>query len=784
MRKFVFSALLLANSLPGLAQDKLPFNLWYTKPATVFEESLPIGNGKLGALIYGGANNDSIYLNDITLWTGKPVDRQEGGEAYKWIPKIREALFREDYKAADSLQLHVQGHNSEYYQPLAIINIKDQNPGQATQYYRQLSLDSAIATLRYSREGVSYTREYFASHPDKVIAIRLTASQKQAINCDISLTSLIPHQVKASSNQLTLTGHAIGEPENSTHFCSILSIRNTDGSITPTDSTLHLQGVSEAIIYFVNETSYNGFDKHPVNEGAPYIEKVADDAWHLVNYTYPELRQRHVNDYKQFFDRTRFILKGARYDTQRNTEQQLLDYTKKQEQNPYLEMLYFQFGRYLLISCSRTPGVPANLQGLWAPARLSPWRGNYTTNINLEENYWPAEVANLSELTMPVEGLVKALAVTGKYTAKHFYGIEEGWCTGHNTDAWAMSNPVGTKKGSPKWSNWNMGGAWLVQTLWDHYDYTRDLDFLRQTAYPLMKGASDFMLKWLIDNPKKPGELITAPSTSPEAQYITDKGYKGSTLYGGTADLAIIHELFRNTIKGAKALNTDLAYQATLQDAINRLHPYQIGKRGNLQEWYYDWDDRDWQHRHQSHLLGLYPFNHITLVKTPEIAAAASKSLEIKGDNSTGWSTGWRICLWARLHRADKSYAILRKLLNYVSPNTLKNHSSGGTYPNLFDAHPPFQIDGNFGGTAGICEMLMQCDGDTMELLPSLPEVWNTGEINGIKARGNYKIDLSWKNRKVAKAKITSHQAGVLTVCYNGKQKKLHFKAGETKTVK
>ena len=360
----------------------------------------------------------------------------------------------------------------------------------------------------------------------------------------------------------------------------------------------------------------------------------------------------------------------------------------------------------------------------------------------------------------------------------------------------ALAAPVRSPKGdaakpAPDWRFYVLEYHNFTENASQAADYTmtvsalrRDLDFLRQTAYPLMKGASDFMLKWLIDNPKKPGELITAPSTSPEAQYITDKGYKGSTLYGGTADLAIIHELFRNTIKGAKALNTDLAYQATLQDAINRLHPYQIGKRGNLQEWYYDWDDRDWQHRHQSHLLGLYPFNHITLVKTPEIAAAASKSLEIKGDNSTGWSTGWRICLWARLHRADKSYAILRKLLNYVSPNTLKNHSSGGTYPNLFDAHPPFQIDGNFGGTAGICEMLMQCDGDTMKLLPSLPDAWNTGEINGIKARGNYKIDLSWKNRKVAKAKITSHQAGVLTVCYNGKQKKLHFKAGETKTVK
>ena len=790
MKHLLISCLLLsaAGTLQAAPKSNIPpLKLWYNKPATAFEESLPIGNGKLGALIYGGANNDSIYLNDITLWTGKPVNREEGGDAYKWIPKIREALFKENYKAADSLQLHVQGHNSEYYQPLAIINIKDANKGQFSNYKRELSLDNAMAALSYTREGIKYQREYFASHPDKMIAIRLTASQKKAINCDISLTSLIPHQVKASNKQLTITGHAMGKPENSTHFCSILSIKNEDGTITASDSTLHLQGVSEAVIYLVNETSYNGFDKHPVKEGAPYIEKVNDNAWHLVNYTYPELKQRHITDYQNIFNRAKFALKGAKFDNRRTTDQQLFDYTEKEEQNPYLEMLYFQYGRYLLISCSRTPGIPANLQGLWAPARKSPWRGNYTININLEENYWPAEVTNMSELVMPVDGLVKAMSVTGKYTAKHYYGIENGWCGGHNTDAWAMTNPVGTKKESPKWSNWNMGGAWLVQTLWDHYDYTRDKEYLRQTAYPLMKGAADFMLDWIIENPKKPGELITAPCTSPEAEYITDKGYQGCSFYGGTADLAILRELFKNTLKGAQILGIDQAYQAKLQDAINRLHPYQIGKRGNLQEWYYDWEDQDWHHRHQSHLLGLHPFNQISLNKTPDLAAAAAKTLEIKGDFSTGWSTGWRISLWARLHRADKSYSMIRKLLNYVHPgnyNNPKNRPSGGTYPNLFDAHPPFQIDGNFGGTAGICEMLMQCDGETMHLLPALPKEWPAGEIKGIKARGNYEIDIVWNNGKVSKVSITSKNAGNLTVKYNGKLKALSFKAGETKLIK
>lgn len=786
MKHYVLTLTLALASQIGSQAASLPYKLWYNQPARAFEESLPIGNGKLGALIYGGADKDSLYLNDITLWTGTPVNPNEGGDAYKWIPKIREALFKEDYKTADSLQHYVQGHNSEYYQPLGLLQIKDANSGKASQYYRELSLDNSIAQVSYLRNGVKYTKEYFASHPDKLIAIKLGASQKNAINCEISLTSLIPHKVKASQQQLTMTGHVTGNEENSIHYCTILQVKHTDGKVWATDSTLHLQNVSEAIVYLVNETSYNGFDKHPVKEGAPYIEKVTDDAWHLANFTYEEFKQRHITDYKSLFGRVNFKLDKAQCDTKRTTAEQLLAYTDQQERNPYLEILYFHYGRYLLISSSRTPGVPANLQGLWAPALYSPWRGNYTTNINLEENYWPAEVANLSELVAPVDGLIKGLASTGKHNAQHFYGINKGWCAGHNTDAWAMSNPVGTGNESPQWSNWALGGAWLVQTLWDHYDYTRDTDYLRNTAYPLMKGAADFLLEWLIPDPHNPAQLITAPCTSPEADYINDKGYQGSTFYGGTADLAIIRELFKNTIKGAQALGIDTEYQQQLQSALERLRPYHIGKRGNLMEWYYDWDDQDWHHRHQSHLLGLYPFHQISVDKTPELAAASTKTLEIKGDNSTGWSTGWRINLWARLHRADKAYQILRKLLTYVSPDSFndKTHRSGGTYPNLFDAHPPFQIDGNFGGTAGICEMLMQSDGETMYLLPALPEAWKNGEITGIKARGNYEVSLRWKNGKVNKATITCQKAGNLTINYNGKQQKLSFGKGETKIVK
>ena len=765
---------------------QLPMKLWYNSPAQYFEESLPIGNGKLGALVYGNPDQDILYLNDITFWTGKPVNLNEGGDAYKYIPLIRQELFKENYKEADILQHLVQGHNSENYQPLSTLKINDYAKGSVSNYYRELDIDSAITKVRYTRGDVTFNREYLASNPDKLIAIHLTASKKASINCEILLTGQTPHKIKAADKQITMLGNAIGDPKESIHFCSILKVNNQGGSIEVTDSTLQIINADEATLYFVNETSFNGFDKHPVNEGANYIENATNDIWHTVNYTYQQFRERHISDYRKLFNRLTLNLSGAKYDKNKTTEQQLKDYTDNGGNNKYLETLYFQYGRYLLISSSRTPSVPANLQGLWTPHKFSPWRGNYTVNINLEENYWHAEEANLSEMVMPLDGYISSLAKTGKYTAKHYYGINQGWCSSHNSDIWAMSNPVGEKQESPEWSNWNMGGAWLVNTLWEHYDFNRDKKYLYDTAYPLMKGASDFMLKWLIENPKKKGELITAPSTSPENEYVNDKGYHGTTCYGGTADLAIIRELLTNTLKAAQALNIDKTYQDTLTSTIKCLHPYTIGHMGDINEWYYDWDDYDFQHRHQSHLIGLYPGHQITTTNTPELTKAATRTLEIKGDKTTGWSTGWRINLWARLHRSDMAYHLYQKLLTYVSPDNYKGtdrRHSGGTYPNLFDAHPPFQIDGNFGGTAGVCEMLMQSDGNTIQLLPACPTTWKTGSINGLKARGGYIVNMEWKNGKVINADIFSTVGGTVRVIYNNKVKTITLSKGTKKRI-
>ena len=754
--------------------------LWYNSPAEFFEESMPIGNGRLGALVYGGTDDNVIQFNDITFWTGKPVNRNDDEGAHKWIPEIRKALFNEDYKLADSLQLHVQGNNSQFYQPLATLHILDDNTTKASGYYRELDIDSALCRDTYIKGGVRYTREYFASNPDKMIAMRIRADKKGAINCLLSLTSLVPHKVRSSQTSpsgdyggasLTINGHATGDPMNSIHFSGILTAKTDGGKVLTGDSTLMISGATEATVYFVNATSFNGFDKHPVNEGTRYIEQAADDAWHLVNYTYDQLRERHIADYKAIYDRFKLKLGNATFDTKRNTEQQLKDYTDRKGGNTYLETLYAQYGRYLLISCSRTAGVPANLQGLWTPHLWSPWRGNYTVNINLEENYWPAEVANMGEMAMPLDNFIAALAANGRYTAKNYYGITEGWCSSHNSDIWAMTNPVGEKREWPEWANWNMGGAWLVNALWDHYLFNLDIEYLRSTAYPLMKGAAEFCMAWLIKNPNNPDELITAPSTSPENEYKTDKGYHGMTMYGGTADLAIIRELLTNTIKAAETLNTDKELRDRMNTTINMLHPYKIGKRGNLQEWYYDWDDWDWKHRHQSHLIGLYPGRHITEAQ-PELMKACRKSLEIKGDETTGWSTGWRINLWARLKDADQTYHIYQKLLTYVSPDNYKGEDkrrSGGTYPNLFDAHPPFQIDGNFGGTAGVCEMLVQSDGDTITLLPALPKAWKDGEVSGICARGGYELKMKWTDSKVVELTVKAKNKGKVKVAVNGR---------------
>ena len=775
MKRNILTGLIMGALLPLSAQQPSMY-LWYDKPAQYFEESLPIGNGKMGALLYGGTDTCLIQLNDITLWTGKPVDRNLDKDAHQWIPKIRKALFNEDYQLADSLQLHVEGPNSQFYQPLGNIYLIDENKGAVSNYARILQLDDALVNERYMRGGKSLTREYFASHPDKLIAIRLRGEDN--INCKIVMTAQVPHAVKAAGNQLTQTGHATGDPQESIHFCTILQVK-TDGQVVAADSSLTIRGAKEAVIYIVNETSFNGFDKHPVREGAPYLERATDAIWHTQNYSFAQFLERHVKDYEKYYQRVKLDL-GEKFPTV--TTDRLL----REGLSPrYLETLYFQYGRYLLISSSRTPGVPANLQGLWTPYLWSPWRGNYTVNINLEENYWSAFVANLAEMAAPLDDFIRAMADNGRHTARNYYGVNKGWCASHNSDLWAMTNPVGEKRESPMWACWNMGGAWLVQTLWERYLFTQDKQYLKTVAYPLMKGAADFCLEWLIDNPKHPGELITAPSTSPENEYVTDKGYHGVTCYGGTADLAIIRELLQNVCAAGILCNEPVgAYKKVLA----KLHPYTIGKEGDLNEWYYDWRDWDPKHRHQSHLIGLYPGHHLT---QPELQKAAEQTLIQKGDETTGWSTGWRINLWARLHNGEKAYQIYRKLLTFTDaqddqrPGT---RHAGGTYANLMDAHPPFQIDGNFGGTAGVCEMLMQSrltDRSTViELLPALPKEWSNGKVSGLCARGGYEVSFEWKGGKVRDAQIKAKKAGTVTLLYNNQRKTLKLKAGQTLPVK
>ncbi len=775
----LFSACKFQQEGAGISDD---LKLWYDEPAEFFEQCLVLGNGKMGASVFGGVAKDSIFLNDATLWSGEPVDPNMNPEAYKHVPAIREALKNEDYELADKLNRKLQGSFSQSFAPLGTVLIEYGHSSDTADYYRELDISNAISKVQYKIDSKAYQREYLISHPDQVMAIKLTSADDAGFNFRIRFRSLLRFASKNEGNVLEISGYAPyhAEPNyrgdmpdavrfddnKGIHFTTLFTIDSRDGQITGTDSTLTVSEASEAIIYISIATSFNGFDKDPVEEGLNHRSIAHDKINAAVSKSYGSIRKAHIEDYKSYFDRVSIKLEGESSEDL-PTDDRLRKYSAG-ETDKGLEALYFQFGRYLLISSSRTPGVPANLQGIWNPYLRPPWSSNYTANINVEENYWLAESGNLTEMHQPLLSFIRNLSETGVITAKTFYGVN-GWASCHNTDIWAMSNPVGDfGKGHPVWANWNMSGAWLSTHLWEHYLYTQDETFLRDN-YPIIKGASLFCLEWLVED--KRGFLITSPSTSPENLYLTPGGYRGATLYGATADLAMIRELFALNIEAAGILGIDKKYVKKLEEVLTRLYPYQIGAKGNLQEWYYDWEDADPKHRHQTHLFGLHPGSHITPQETPDLADASRTSLEIKGDETTGWSKGWRINLWARLLDGDRAYKMYRELLTYVEPDGVKTtyDRGGGTYPNLFDAHPPFQIDGNFGGAAGVIEMLMQSHLDVIDILPALPSDWPSGAVSGLKARGGFEVSFSWKENALIELKIKSTAAKKCKVRYKGK---------------
>jgi alpha-L-fucosidase 2 len=793
--KYIYLILTIINTIlfAQLTFAQSVNTLWYNQPAQYFEESLVLGNGTMGASIFGGASSDKIYLNDATLWSGEPVNANMNPEAYKTLPALREALKNENYKLADELNKKLQGSYSQSFVPLGTVYIECKHADAPKNYYRELNIGEAVSKVQYEVNGIKYSREYFISNPDHIMVIKLTSSQKGTLCFDVRFESLLKYRVSSSESVLKAKGYApiralpsylgnipnavVFDENKGTRFSTLVKIKNTDGEIVTTDSTVGLKGGTEAFILISVATSFNGFDKDPATEGLNDEAIAYEQLTNAFSKAYGQLKQTHLTDYQKLFNRVSLDL-GKTTAPDLPTSERLKRYAKgKEDKN--LEILYFQYGRYLLISSSRTPGVPANLQGIWNSYIRPPWSSNYTTNINAEENYWLAETANLSEMHLPLLGFIKNISITGKITAKNFYGVN-GWVECHNSDIWAMSNPVGNfGYGDPVWANWNMGGAWLSTHLWEHYSFTQDKGFLKNEAYDIMKGAAQFCLEWLVED--KEGKLITSPSTSPENKYITPDGYHGATFYGGTADLAMIRDCFENTITASKILNRDADFSSRLQQALIRLHPYKIGKKGNLQEWYFDWEDEDPQHRHQSHLFGLFPGHQITPYTTPVLADACRKSLEIKGDESTGWSKAWRINLWARLGDGNHAYKMYRELLKYIDPDGLRTNYSGGggTYPNLFDAHPPFQIDGNFGGAASVVEMLVQSDENEIRLLPALPDAWESGLVSGICARGGFEISMKWENKNLTKVSVSSKTDGKTMLRSGKKEKEIILKNGQ-----